>query len=105
MTLPKGTTGEFGLEVQLLKDDAQTSLSDPVPFELRVGTKHGRAARHYRAQQYRRDAPAGGEQATRLAVLPDETPQIETDFLTQMLIRDGNRLMRDGDIASARRTL
>lgn len=101
VTLPKGTTGQFGLEVQLLKDDAQTSLSDPVSFDLRVGSK--RQDGGVLAPSNTGTAPAGGEQASRLAVLPDETPQIETDFLTQMLIRDGNRLMRDGDIASARR--
>ncbi len=102
VTLPKGTTGEFGLEVQLLKDDAQTSLTDPVPFELQVGTKP-RQGGAIIAPSNTGAAPAGGEQATRLAVLPDEMPQIETDFLTQMLIRDGNKLMRDGDIASARK--
>lgn len=101
VTLPKGTTGEFGLEVQLLKDDAQTSLSDPVSFDLRVAPKRQDGA--VVAPSSTAAAPAGTEQASRLAVLPDETPQIETDFLTQMLIRDGNRLMRDGDIASARR--
>jgi hypothetical protein len=102
VTLPKGTAGEFGLEVQLLKDDAQTSLSDPISFDLRVNPKRqdgGAVAQPSNTGA----APAGTEQASRLAVLPDETPQIETDFLTQMLIRDGNRLMRDGDIASARR--
>jgi hypothetical protein len=101
VTLPKGTTGEFGLEVQLLKDDAQTSLSDPVSFDLRVTPKRQEGA--VVSPSSTAAAPAGTEQASRLAVLPDETPQIETDFLTQMLIRDGNRLMRDGDIASARR--
>jgi hypothetical protein len=101
VTLPKGTTGEFGLEVQLLKDDAQTSLSDPISFDLRVTSRRQEGA--VAVPSSTGAAPAGGEQASRLAVLPDETPQIETDFLTQMLIRDGNRLMRDGDIASARR--
>ena len=101
VTLPKGTTGEFGLEVQLLKDDAYTSLSDPVSFDLRVNPKRQGGA--VALPNSTAAAPAGTEQASRLAVLPDETPQIETDFLTQMLIRDGNRLMRDGDIASARR--
>ena len=101
VTLPKGTTGEFGLEVQLLKDDAQTSLSDPVSFDLRVAPKRQEGAVVLPSSTAA--APAGTEQASRLAVLPDDTPQIETDFLTQMLIRDGNRLMRDGDIASARR--
>ena len=102
VTLPKGAAGEFGLEVQLLKDDAQTTLSDPVSFDLRVSPKRpdGGAVG---LPKNTATAPAGNEQATRMAVLPDETPQIETDFLTQMLIRDGNRLMRDGDIASARR--
>ena len=101
VTLPKGTTGEYGLEVQLLKDDAQTSLSDSVSFDLRVVRKRQEGAVVLPSNTAA--APAGTEQASRLAVLPDETPQIETDFLTQMLIRDGNRLMRDGDIASARR--
>lgn len=103
VTLPKGTAGEFGLEVQLLKDDAQTSLSDPVSFDLRVSAKRQESAVVAPSSTAAAPAPAGIEQASRLAVLPDETPQIETDFLTQMLIRDGNRLMRDGDIASARR--
>jgi TPR repeat protein len=99
VTLPKGASGDFGLEVQLLKDDAQTSLSDSVSFSLKVNPKR---------QESTLAVPSTGttaspEQAARLAVLPDETPQIETDFLTQMLIRDGNRLMRDGDIAAARR--
>jgi TPR repeat protein len=30
-------------------------------------------------------------------------PRAETDFQTQMLIRDGNKLMREGDINAARR--
>jgi hypothetical protein len=99
VTLPKGANGEFGLEVQLLKDDAQTSLSDSVSFSLRVNPKRQEGTLSVPST----GATASPEQAARLAVLPDETPQIETDFLTQMLIRDGNRLMRDGDIASARR--
>lgn len=100
VTLPKGTSGEFGLEVQLLKDDAQTSLSNSVSFSLKVNNKRQESALSTPTTSA---APATSDQAARLAVLPDETPQIETDFLTQMLIRDGNRLMRDGDIAAARR--
>ena len=104
VTLPQGATGSFNLEVQLLKDDAQTSLSDPVGFELSVGDKAGRsgASRSSQPDAAKRLAPKT-EEAGRLAALPDETPQIETDLLTQLLIRDGNKLMRDGDIAGARR--
>lgn len=97
VTMPQGATGSFNLEVQLLKDDAQTSLSEPIPFGLTIGP---RGAKTLGAGG--RAAPKG-EESARLAVLPDETPQIETDVLTQLLIRDGNKLMRDGDIAGARR--
>jgi hypothetical protein len=98
VTVPEGASGSYSLEVQLLKDDAQTSLTDPVAFQLGIGDKGRRSA------SARGDATsATNEQVARLNVLPDETPQIETDMLTQMLIRDGNKLMRDGDIAGARR--
>ncbi len=102
VTVPQGATGSYSLEVQLLKDDAQTSLTDPVAFQLSIGD---RAIRHSSAksQDGGVTSAANTEQAARLAALPDETPQIETDMLTQMLIRDGNKMMREGDIAGARR--
>ncbi|WP_088344901.1 MULTISPECIES: hypothetical protein [Rhodomicrobium] len=104
VALPRGAAGEYDLEVQLLQDDAQTSLSDPVPFQLKVNDRTQQTGPSGTAT---RSTPvsvgANSGEAARLAVLPDETPQIETDFVTQMLIRDGNRLMRDGDIAQARK--
>lgn len=100
VTLPSGTSGSYKLEVQLLKDDAQTSLTEPVSFTLTAGPQPTRSAGAVSGDI---SASANAEQAARLAVLPDETPQIETDLLTQMLIRDGNKLMREGDIAGARR--
>jgi hypothetical protein len=96
VTLPQGAAGSYNLEVQLLKDDAQTSLSEPIPFGLTIGRGGAKPGDKSRASQK-------GEDTARLGVLPDETPQIETDVLTQLLIRDGNKLMRDGDIAGARR--
>ena len=96
VTVPGSAIGNHSLEAQLLKDDAQTSISDVVPFTLGVGA----AAPSAPAVA----APAGQKpDAARLAVLPDEAPLPETDFLTQMLIRDGNKKMREGDIAGARR--
>ncbi len=101
VSLPKGGAGEYALEAQLLKDDAQTSLSEPVAFRLKVNDRAPQQGNS--GQGGPASTSANPEQVARLAVLPDETLQIETDFVTQMLIRDGNRLMRDGDIAAARR--
>lgn len=96
VTVPKASEGEYQLEVQLLKDDAQTSTSDALNFPMVIGE----------APTDNRIASADAEEAlraARLAPLPDETPQLDTDFLTQTLIRDGNHMMRDGDIIGARR--
>lgn len=100
VSAPASAVGNFPLEAQLLKDDAQTSISDAVPFVLSIST----AARPASGQPAPSAAPAPQKpEASRLAALPDEAPLPETDFLTQMLIRDGNKKMREGDIASARR--
>jgi hypothetical protein len=96
ITVPSGASGTYRLEAQLLKDSAQTSVSEPVPFTLNV-TAAGQA----RVAQATPGAAARGAVP---AVLPDEGPLPETDFLTQVLIRDGNKLMREGDIAAAQRT-
>jgi hypothetical protein len=100
VTAPSGSAGNYQLEAQPLKDDAQTSISDAVPFALNIG-----AARPAPAQPAPAGAPGVGPKAdpSRLALLPDEQPLPETDFLTQMLIRDGNKKMREGDITGARR--
>ncbi|MGB0086810.1 MAG: hypothetical protein WBP94_15740 [Rhodomicrobiaceae bacterium] len=103
VTVPEGASGSYSLEVQLLKDDAQTSLTDPVAFRLNIGDKARHSAANLKVQDAGVTSATNAEQAARLAALPDETPQIETDLLTQMLIRDGNKLMRGGDIAGARR--
>jgi hypothetical protein len=124
---PGRATGTYQLEAQLLKDDAQTSISDAVPFTLniappppRTATGQGQAgpntAKAGAGQGAPGNAKSGGNQAqanaagaqgkpdtSRQALLPDEAPLPETDFLTQMLIRDGNKKMREGDIAAARR--
>lgn len=97
VTTPEGSNGNFQIEAELLKDDAQTAIYGPVVFTLRVGE----AARQAEAQE--NTALTTSEQATKLAEVSDGGSQIETDFLTQMLIRDGNKLMRDGDILGARR--
>lgn len=85
VSVPGATIGTFNMVAQLLKDDAQTSLSDPVPFTLTVTSKVASAKPAVETVQ-------GEDQA-----------QIETDFLTQMLVRDGNKQMREGDIIAARR--
>jgi hypothetical protein len=92
LTVPSGTYGNFGLSAQLLKDDAQTSLSEPVYFTLNVGQAHAQAPQ----------AMVNGETALTTGPISEAT-RPETDFLTQMLIRDGNKAMHDGDIAAARR--
>jgi hypothetical protein len=84
IVVPSGTTGAHNLSVQLLKDDAQTSLTEPVSFSLNIVSKTANAPQK---------TPA----------LPDDSAKAETDFVTQMLIRDGNKAMRDGDIVTARR--
>lgn len=90
LTVPSGTYGNFGLSAQLLKDDAQTSLSEPVYFTLNVGQARAQASQL--------------QPETALTTGPIQEPvRPETDFLTQMLIRDGNKAMREGDIAAARR--
>jgi len=112
ITAPGTAAGNYQLEAQLLKDDAQTSISDPVPFKLSIAAPAGARPAPSPAVA---PAPVSAPQATgaavsrvrpeasRLAALPDEAPQPDTDFLTQMLIRDGNKKMREGDIAAARR--
>jgi hypothetical protein len=100
VTAPASAVGNHTLEAQLLKDDAQTSISDPIPFALTIGS-----SQRYASNQSGAGAAPVPQKAdsTRVAVLPDEAPLPETDFLTQMLIRDGNKKMREGDIAAARR--
>jgi hypothetical protein len=100
VNVPDGAVGLYTLEAQLLKDDAQTMLSEPLSFKLAIGDE---AAQLLAPRGQGASADANPDQAARYAVLPDETPQIDTDLLTQMLLRDGNKLMRDGDIAGARR--
>jgi hypothetical protein len=84
ISVPSGIAGKHQLEAQLLKDDAQTPISPPTAFALTI---HG--------------TPQTTQGKTN--PIPDEAPHPETDFLTQMLIRDGNKKMREGDILAARR--
>jgi hypothetical protein len=99
VTAPGNAVGSYQLEAQLLKDDAQTSISDAVPFTLSVGASAAKPA----PVQIQQPAAAKPASDSRLALLPDEAPLPETDFLTQILIRDGNKKMREGDIAGARK--
>jgi hypothetical protein len=107
ITVPPSAAGTHRLEAQLLKDSAQTSVSEPVPFTLSV-TAGGVTAAGATATGQARVAQATPGAARTAGVvptvLPDEAPLPETDFLTQVLIRDGNKLMREGDIAAAQRT-
>ncbi len=96
VTAPNAAAGNYQLEAQLLKDDAQTSISEAVPFTLNIGAARAAPAPAVAPSPAKPDA-------SRLALLPDEQPLPETDFLTQMLIRDGNKKMREGDITGARR--
>lgn len=98
ITVPDMSAGSHELAVQLLKDDAQTSLTGPVQFPLNV-----KSTKQPEVTQVTQ--PASGTQgATGGTTLPDEqSNNVETDLLTQMLIRDGNKAMREGDIAAARR--
>ena len=84
LTITSNTSGEFIAEAQLLTDDAKTALSNAVTFKLTI----------------LRSMPPLPEKAERSILLNEPPPT--GDFLTQMLIRDGNRLMRDGDIVAAR---
>lgn len=104
VTAPDSLTGTFDIEVQLLKDDAQTPMSDPVSFTLTIGQAP--------QPSERAEAPAEtqvaalsetNEEASQLLEVTESTPEIDTDPLTQLLIRDGNKLMREGDILGARR--
>jgi TPR repeat protein len=100
ITLPAGSEGSYRLEAQLLKDSAQTSVSEPVPFTLNVTPGGGT-----RGASLQQPATGGGQRsAGNQPGVIDESALPETDFLTQVLIRDGNKLMREGDIAAAQRT-
>jgi hypothetical protein len=103
VTMPEAITGNFNLEVQLLKDDAQTPLTDPVTFRLNVGKTIQRSETTNAIDNEIGIVADTSGQATQLVEVTEETPAIETDNLTQLLIRDGNKLMRDGDIIGARR--
>ena len=104
VTPPETLKGTFEIEVQLLKDDAQTPVSDPVSFNLVIGA----APQQTNEPEAAEAAPAAtlqetNEQATQLVEVAETTAEIDTDPLTQLLIRDGNKLMREGDILGARR--
>jgi hypothetical protein len=104
VTTPGNAAGNYQLEAQLLKDDAQTSISDAVPFSLNVAAAAPSKSAPAQQQPSPSAAPSGQKpDNARLALLPDDGPLPETDFLTQILIRDGNKKMREGDIAGARR--
>jgi hypothetical protein len=107
VTTAEGVSGGFELEAQLLKDDAQTPVSDPISFRVRVAGPNERSdANISNTRPKPEDAAltiASAERAAQIAAVPEETAAIETDFLTQLLIRDGNKLMRDGDILGARK--
>ncbi len=104
VTAPEGATGGYDLEAQLLQDDAQTPLSQPVAFKLNVGQDFERSGATNALPFARASlSDSGADQAAQLAEVSEGSLKIETDFLTQMLIQDGNKLMRDGDILGARR--
>jgi hypothetical protein len=118
VTTAPNVNGKFNIEAELLKDDAQTAIFGPVVFTLHVGnaSSTGEAPAPTPAPAGRSKAAAApqqqpdpitstassGDRGAQVASL-GESGQVETDFLTQMLIRDGNKLMRDGDIIAARR--
>jgi hypothetical protein len=114
VTGPDSLAGTFDIEVQLLKDDAQTPMSDPVSFTLTIGQAPQQSERAETQAETRvaslNDASepvaALSEtdlEASQLLEVTESTPEIDTDPLTQLLIRDGNKLMREGDILGARR--
>ena len=105
VTAPEEVAGDFDLEVQLLRDDAQTPLSEPVLFNLSLGeeAETPRPVTNSAPSESAALPSANADQAAQLAEVSEGTPEIQTDFLTQMLIQDGNKLMRDGDILNARR--
>jgi TPR repeat protein len=107
VTTAEGVSGGFELEAQLLKDDAQTPVSDPISFRVRVAGPNERSDANISNTRPKPDDAAltiaSAERAAQIAAVPEETAAIETDFLTQLLIRDGNKLMRDGDILGARK--
>jgi hypothetical protein len=110
VTTAANVAGRFDIEAELLKDDAQTAIFGPVVFTLHVGTPAGNTGDAAPAGKTKAAGNQGdpfpgqvqtGEKPAQVASLAEG--QAETDFLTQMLIRDGNKLMRDGDILAARR--
>ncbi|HKJ60622.1 MAG TPA: hypothetical protein VKA94_01310 [Hyphomicrobiales bacterium] len=103
VTAPESVTGTYDIEVQLLKDDAQTPMSDPVSFKLTVGQVLKQSERAETAETQVAGLSETNEEATQLVEVTEATPEIDTDPLTQLLIRDGNKLMREGDILGARR--
>ena len=103
VTAPESVSGKFDVEVQLLQDDAQTPMSDPVPFTLTIGQPSEQAAITPETEEQVTSLNATNEEATQLVEVTESTPEIDTDPLTQLLIRDGNKLMREGDILGARR--
>jgi hypothetical protein len=107
VTTAEGVSGGFELEAQLLRDDAQTPVSEPIAFRVRVAGPNQRSdAGISNTLPQPEDAAltiTSSQRAAQIAGVPEETAKVETDFLTQMLIRDGNKLMRVGDILGARR--
>jgi len=101
VVVPQEAQGSHEVTAELLQDDAETAIFGPVSFMVRAGDTA--AAEESPAQVASEQQGTTSEQAAQLAEVSDGGGRIETDFLTQMLIRDGNQLMRDGDILGARR--
>lgn len=103
VSAPEALTGTFDIEIQLLEDDAQTPMSDPISFKLTIDEAPKRSEQTSPPETSVAALSGTSEEANQLVEVTEATPEIDTDPLTQLLIRDGNKLMREGDILGARR--
>jgi hypothetical protein len=97
LTLPKSAPARSELQAQLLRSDGRTAISEPRAFVVSIGEGHsGDNTWAVLGETKAKPAQAPGARQVALRTSTDPVKSVQ-------LVREGNKLMRDGDILASRK--
>ncbi len=97
LTLPKSAPARSELQAQLLRSDGRTPISEPRAFVVSVGEGRG-GDNPWAVLGDTKAKPAQAPGARQVALRTSTDP-----VKSVQLVREGNKLMRDGDILASRK--
>jgi hypothetical protein len=90
LSVPRGVSGDFNLEAQLMASDVRTAVSEAVPFTVTI----------IGAEQTGSPTGSAPQPPQVTGERPDRRGETQEN---RDLLQDGNKLMREGDILAARK--